>query len=100
MNKKIIILTIFIIIGMIVLPTIYKININHHNNLIKVVEKEFLYEANLCYNSNKCNKKVVTLKELYEKKFLTTKLTNPLTKKYYSEDSTVNIDTLKVNLLD
>ncbi len=99
MNKKAIILTIFVIIGMIVLPTIYKIYVTHNNNLIKVVEKEFLYQANKCYNAKDCKNEVVTLKELYDNKYIIDKLTDPLTKKYYGEDSNINIKTGKINLI-
>ena len=83
MNKKAIILTIFVIIGMIVLPTIYKIYKEHNDNLIKVVEKEFLYQAKKCYNAQICKND---------------KLTNPLTKKYYALDSKVNVVTSKIEL--
>ena len=99
MNKKAIILTLFVILGMIILPTIYKIYITHNNNLIKVVEEEFLYQAKNCYNSGVCNKEEITLKELYDNNFINDKLTNPLTKKYYASESSVNIKTLKINLI-
>ncbi len=98
MNKKAIILTIFVIIGMIVLPTIYKIYKEHNDNLIKVVEKEFLYQAKKCYNAQICKNEIVTLKELYDNNYIKDKLTNPLTKKYYALDSKVNVVTSKIEL--
>ena len=55
MNKRIIILTIFIIIGMIIVPTVYKIYDNNNKLKIKVVEEEFLYQAKRCYNKGDCN---------------------------------------------
>ena len=40
MNKKVITLTVAIIVGMIIIPTIYKIHTNHNNKLLLVVEKD------------------------------------------------------------
>lgn len=98
-NKKIIFLTFFIIIGMIILPTIYKVYTRHNNNLIKVVEKEVLYEARLCYKEDKCSEKVL-LKDLYENEYIKEKLSNPITKKYYSEESSIDLKTNKINLIE
>jgi len=97
-NNKIITITIFIIMGMIVLPTIYKIYTNHNNNLIKVVEKEFMYQAKICYKEEKCANKVY-LKDLYENKYITEKLTNPLNKKYYDDNSYIDIEKNEIKLI-
>ena len=91
-NKKVIILTILVILIIIIGPLIYKIYQNHENNLIKVVEEEFLYQAKRCYDADICSNKVY-LKDLYTNNYLEDKLTNPLNKKYYSEDSYVDLDT-------
>ncbi len=99
MNKKVIILTIFIILGMITFPTIYKIYDNHNKHLIEVVEKEFLYHAKECFNKNICQNKIVYLKDLYNNNYIEEKLTNPLTKKYYQEDSYVNLETNEIKLI-
>lgn len=85
-KNKIISYTFFIILGIIVVPTIYKIYTNHNNNLERVVKEEFLYQAKICYKENKCENKVL-LKDLYENKYLNEKLTNPLNKKYYEDNS-------------
>ena len=98
MNKRIIILTIFIIMGMIIVPTVYKIYDQNGKDKIKVVEKEFLYQANRCYNKGDCNK-TIYLKDLYEKKYLEDKLINPITKKYYEDNSYIKIDTLEIKLI-
>lgn len=98
MSKKIIIVTIYAIIGMVIGATIYKVYLYHNDNLKKVVEKEFLFYAKNCYNEDKCSD-VVYLKELYENKYLEDKLTDPLTKKYYSEESYVKVDTKEVVLI-
>jgi len=97
MNKKVITLTIFVILGIIIVPTIYKIYDNHQKQLIIVVQKEFYYQAKKCYNASLCEKKV-SLKDLYEHKYFQDKLTNPITKKYYEEDSYVNLETNEIKL--
>ena len=98
MNKKVIIITIAIIVGMILIPTIYKIHENHNEKLLLVVEEEFHYYAKMCYLNDECSS-TVTLKELYEKKYLENKLTNPINKKYYNEKSSINLDTKEIKLI-
>lgn len=97
-KNKIISYTFFIILGMIVVPTIYKIYTNHNNNLERVVKEEFLYQAKICYKENKCENKVL-LKDLYENKYLNEKLTNPLNKKYYEDNSYVDIAKNEIKLI-
>lgn len=83
---------------MIVVPTIYKIYTNHNNNLERVVKEEFLYQAKICYKEEKCTNKVF-LKDLYENEYLTEKLTNPLNKKYYEDNSYVDIAKNEIKLI-
>ncbi len=96
-NKKVIILTIIIILIIILVPLMYKIYKNHQDNLIKVVEEEFLYQAKKCYDADICTNKVY-LKDLYTNNYLEDKLTNPLNKKYYSEDSYIDLNTNEIKL--
>lgn len=84
---------------MIVVPTIYKIYKNYNNELIEVMEKEFIYQAKKCYNAGDCKNKKVYLKDLYDAKYLKDKLTNPINKKYYTDKSYVNVDNFKVKLI-
>ncbi len=98
-NKKVVIITILIIVSMIVVPTIYKIYKNYNNELIEVMEKEFIYQAKKCYNAGDCKNKKVYLKDLYDAKYLKDKLTNPINKKYYTDKSYVNVDNFKVKLI-
>lgn len=97
MNKKVIILTIFVTLGIIIVPTLYKIYSTHQEQLIVVVKKEFYYQAKKCYDASLCNKKV-SLKDLYDNNYFETKLTNPITKKYYEEDSYVDLETKEIKL--
>ena len=98
MNKKVIGITVAVIIGMILIPTIYKIHENHNEKLLLVVEKEFHYYAKECFLKDECSN-VVTLKELYEKGYMEEKLTNPINKKYYDEESNIHLDTNEINLI-
>ena len=98
MNKKVIILSVAVIAGMIIIPTIYKIHTNHNEKLLLVVEKEFSYYAKQCYLNDECAN-TVTLKELYDLAYLEEKLTNPINKKYYDESSSINLDTKEVDLI-
>lgn len=97
-NNKIISYTFFIILGMIVFPTIYKIYTKHNNDLIKVVEEEFLYQAKICYKEDVCENKVL-LKDLYENNYIKEKLTNPLNKKYYEDTSYVDLEKNEIKLI-
>ena len=98
MNKKVIILTIAVIAGMIIIPTIYKIHTNHNEKLLLVVEKEFSYYAKECYLKDECDN-IITLKELYDLGYLEEKLTNPINKKYYDDASSIHLDTKEINLI-
>ena len=91
-NKKVIGLTIAILAVMIIIPTIYKIHEEHNRCLLLVVEKEFSYYAKQCYYEDECSN-IVTLGELYDRGYLEEKLTDPVTKKYYSEESYIDLDT-------
>ena len=98
MKIKVVNLTIFIILGLIIAPTIYKIIDNHNQEKIKVVEEEFLFEAKTCYNKGLCTE-IVYLKDLYANKLIEEKLTNPINKKYYKEESYVNLKTNEIKLI-
>ena len=97
-NCNVIILTIFIILGMISIPTIYKIFNKHSEDALQVVKEEFIFASKKCYWHDDCEK-IVYLKDLYEKEYLEERLTNPKNKKYYSEESYVNLETMEVNLV-
>lgn len=98
-NKKAIILTIVVILGMIIVPTIYKIYTEYNNNLILVVEKEFTYYAKKCFNEDVCKEKIVYLKDLYDNNYLKENLNNPINKKYYSSESFINLETYEIKLI-
>ncbi|MCM1052744.1 MAG: hypothetical protein NC483_02035 [Ruminococcus sp.] len=98
MFKKVVFVTVVIILGMIIVPTIYKVYLNTNDNLIKVVEKEFGYYAKKCYNEDRCES-TVYLKDLYDNKYLEEKLTDPISKQYYSDKSYFNLLNGEVSLI-
>lgn len=97
-KNKIFTYTFFIILGMIVVPTIYKIYTNHNNNLERVIKEEFLYQAKICYKEINCESKIL-LKDLYEKEYIKERLTNPLNKKYYEDSSYIDLEKNEIKLI-
>lgn len=87
-NVSLICITIFLIIGLIFGTTIYKVMKTHNDNLLKVSEKFIIEHAKDCYNEKRCTNETVTLKELYDLKYLA-RQANPVTKEYYKEESYV-----------
>ena len=87
-NKKIIYVTIAILIILILIPTIYKVVKNHENALYKVVNKKVIETAITCKNQGFCTNEKITLKELYELEMLE-EVNDPVTKQIYNQDSYV-----------
>ena len=87
-NKITIIGSIIIIILLISIPTGYKVIKRHNDNLKKVVLDKIIDSAKKCYYEEVCKTDEITLKELYENKYLD-KVSNPITKEYYNELSYV-----------
>ena len=88
-SKKFILSATIIAIGLIILiPTIYKIIKDYHNDSYLVVEKKALEAAKKCWNEKKCLKYNITLKELYDNDYLEI-LVNPISKKIYNENSSI-----------
>lgn len=87
-NKVIIYTTIIAIILIIGIPTIYKVVKNHHTKLYTISEKRIIEAAKKCWNEDKCKNDTITLKDLYDLKYLE-KEANPVTKKYYAESSKI-----------
>lgn len=83
-NKIIINFTVAAIVLIILIPTIYNIAKKHNDRVISVTEKRIQEAANNCYLDNICLNEKITLKELYDNKYLE-KESNPITKEYYNE---------------
>lgn len=90
MNKWIISTTIIIIFGLIIGVTSFKV-VNKHNDKLLLVEEKYIIEnAKKCKMKKKCNNDNITLKELYDLKYLE-KQVNPVSKEYYSLDAYVTL---------
>ena len=88
MNKKIILFTIILILSLIIGVTSIKIYRSHKEKQLIVSTKYIIEKAQLCYNEKKCTEDTVTLKKLYDFKYLE-KQKNPITKKYFNENSII-----------
>ena len=88
MNKKIIIITICLIIVLIGGTTGYKVMKRHHANLLLVSSKYIEEKARDCYNDNLCLTNEITLEMLYNNNYLA-RQANPVTKEYYNDKSYV-----------
>lgn len=87
-NKIIINATIIAIVLIILIPTIYTIVKKHNDRLISVTNKRIEEAAKECYLEGVCLEEKISLKKLYDNKYLE-KESNPITKEYYNEDSYV-----------
>ena len=85
--NKIIIISSIVILLLIIATTI-KIIKDHNDKLIDVVEKEIKSAAIQCYYESKCNEKI-TLRELYQLKYLEDEVSDPITKEIYNQESYV-----------
>ena len=90
MNKWIISTTIIIIFGLIIGVTSFKVVNKHNDKLLLVEEKYIIEKAKKCKMEKKCNNDNITLKELYDLKYLE-KQVNPVSKEYYSLDAYVTL---------
>ena len=81
----------------ILIPTTYKVIKDHHTKLKSVVEKEIIDSAKKCWNSGQCKKDEISLKELYELKYLDKQI-DPITKKVYDETSKITKKNNKIEL--
>lgn len=88
MNKKIIIVTLALIIALIGGTTAFKVVSIHNDKMMMVSEKYILEQAKLCYNKKECQNESTTLDELYSLGYLE-KQVNPVTKEYYNGHSYV-----------
>lgn len=89
-NKITVIFSIIIIVLLISIPTAYKVIKNHHKNLIRTTESRIIEAAKKCYFEEKCTEDKIYLKDLYALEYLD-KISNPLTKEYYNEESYIEV---------
>lgn len=83
--SKILVLIVFVVI--IVITSIKVVN-NHNDKLLEVSHKYIIEQAKKCIDEKKCLEEKITLQTLYDLDYLE-KLANPVTKKYYNNESYV-----------
>ncbi len=88
LSFNILLIAVFLILCV---PTIYKVVKHHQESSYVVSEKLAIEKAKECYYKKDCALTKVTLKELYDKKYITEKLVDPKTKEEYSDQSYVLI---------
>ena len=87
LNRLSIILLALLLLLIIVI-TIIKVVKNHNTKLLEVTDKYIVEQAKNCVNEKKCLEDKITLQTLYDLGYLE-KMANPVTKKYYSNESYV-----------
>jgi len=74
------------LIVIISIPTIKIVVTNYNNKLYNAVISKMETAASKCINESICSHEKITLKELYEAKYLE-RIVNPLNKEYFNEDA-------------
>lgn len=87
-NKVIVIISLIAIILIIGIPTAYKTSKIHKTRARMVTKKAIIEAAEKCHFDGKCQNSDITLKELYEFKYLDEQY-DPITKKVYDENTTI-----------
>lgn len=90
-NKIVIYITILAIVIIIGCPTLYKVIKENHRKLYVVTNKLVTEAAERCFYESNCENSTITLKELYEKKYLKEEIIDPVTKIVYNETSYIEI---------
>ena len=93
-SKFVINVTVIGIVLIILIPTVYKIVKEHNDRLMMVTTKRIEEAAKDCKMAEICKNEKITLKELYDNKYLE-KESNPITKEYYNENSYVEVNNYK-----
>lgn len=90
-SKVMIYLTIIACILIVAIPMLYKVIAENHRKLYIVNQKMVIEAAENCYYDGKCPNTKITLKELYDNNYLSTKVIDPVTKEVYSDQSYVEL---------
>jgi len=88
-NFTIFTIVLVILIGTVATATVIELNERHEEKLIYSMETKIAYYAKRCYLENNC-KDTVTLKDLYDRKYLTDVVVHPVTKEIIDETTTID----------
>lgn len=104
-NFSLLSITIVVTCLIIIIASLVKIRNNQNEKLIYAMESKIKYYAKRCYLEEKCSGDI-TLKDLYEKEYLSDNIVNPVTKEIIDENTLIkfqdnqiilNIDEKKPN---
>ena len=95
--NKIILIIFFAVLTLLAIFTIYKLNKRHEDKLYDVLYSEIKYAAKNCYLKKECENNI-TLKELYEKKYLETQY-DPITKEELNKKIKITIKDEKIEIV-
>ena len=94
-NTFIIVITFLIITTFIITKTIILINENHENKQIYAMKSKVEYYAKRCYLEEKCSGEI-TLQTLYDNKYITSEVVNPITKEVIDSNLSIKYEDGKV----
>ena len=97
MNRLVISGSIIIIVLMIGIPTFINIKKDHENKLIRATENRISEAAKKCFLEEKCVGDNTSLQSLYNMGYLEEQV-NPITKKYYNNNSLIKYKDKKIVL--
>lgn len=96
-KKTLCLITVIACLLIITIPTVYKVIKDHQTKLYAVLEKAIVEASEKCWNKGDCKNETITLKELYDLKYLEKQI-NPVTKKVYDQASTITKRNKKIEL--
>lgn len=73
----------------VIITTIIKIRDNQNDKLLYAMESKIKYYAKRCYLENNCEGEI-SLKELYDKKYINEEIVNPVTKEILDGNIKIN----------
>ena len=96
-SNKLITITVFSLLIIVIIFTIYKINKNHEEKLYNVLYSKIKYACKKCYLEEKC-KNEITLKELYDNKYLELQY-DPISKEELDSNTIIKIKNDKITIV-
>lgn len=95
--KKIILVIFLLLLIILIAFTVYKLNERHKYKLYDVLYSEIKYSAKQCYLKKECKSSTITLKDLYEKKYLD-RLYDPISKEELNDNIKIIIKNDKIEI--
>ena len=94
-NFAIFITTIVIIAVILITQTVVTINNRHEEKLLYAMHSKVEYYAKQCYLEEKCTD-TITLQKLYDEKYITDEVINPITKEVIAHNLEIKFEDNKI----